>query len=224
VLRADAQDTTTAQAALAKLCQAYWFPLYSFVRRRGYSVHDAQDLTQEFFARLLRERILARADPERGRFRSFLLANLKNFLANEWDRAHAQKRGGGQVIFSLDYDSAETSYRSEPASTLTPERIFDQRCAMALMERALERLEKEDGAGDRSAQFNLLKKFLTTEPSDGDYAAVAAELQTSAGAVTVAVHRLRARFRHLVRAEVAETVASAADVDEELRHLCMALM
>jgi RNA polymerase sigma-70 factor (ECF subfamily) len=224
VLTADAQGTSAAQAALAKLCQAYWFPLYAFVRRRGYSAHDAEDLTQDFFARLLRERIVSRADPQRGRFRSFLLANLKNFLANEWDRAQAQKRGGGQVMFSLDYDSAETSYRSEPASTLTPEALFDQRCAMALMERALERLEKENGAGDRSAQFNLLKKFLTSEPSAGDYQAIAAELQATVGAVTVAVHRLRARFRYLVRAEVAETVASAADVDEELRHLCAALM
>jgi RNA polymerase sigma-70 factor (ECF subfamily) len=224
VLRADADDTTAAPSALAKLCQTYWFPLYAFVRRRGYNVHDAQDLTQEFFARLLRERMLAHADPQRGRFRSFLLANLKNFLANEWRRAHAQKRGGGQVIFSLDYDSAETSYRSEPASDLTPEMIFDKHCAMALLDRALERLEKEDGAQGSTPQFKLLKKFLTDEPAEGDYAAAAAALQVSPGAVAVAVHRLRARFREAMRAEVAETVATPADVDEELRHLCAALM
>jgi RNA polymerase sigma factor (sigma-70 family) len=224
VLSADADDSSAGQTALATLCRTYWFPLYAFVRRRGYSVEDAQDLTQDFFARLLRERIFARADPQRGRFRSFLLANMKNFLANEWDRAHAQKRGGAQVVLPLDYDTAETSYRSEPASTLTPEMIFDQRCAMALMDRALEQLEKENCAGDRSRQFDLLKKFLVNQPADGDYAALASQLHMHAASVAVSVHRLRRRFRELMRAEVAQTVAIHSDVDDELRHLCAALM
>lgn len=221
VLTASLMDTKRADEALAKLCQAYWPPLYSFVRRRGYSTHDAQDLTQDFFARLLEKRLAATADPKRGRFRSFLLANLKNFLANEWDRAQAQKRGGGSLILSLDAEVAEAFYARELASPVTPEVLFDRHCALVSMERAMEKLEQENAG--RAAQFTQLRKFLTSPAPTGGYDAIATELQMPAGSVAVAVHRLRARFRQLLRAEVAQTVATPAEVDDELRHLCEAL-
>jgi DNA-directed RNA polymerase specialized sigma24 family protein len=208
VLAAGSDDTKRSGEALAELCQTYWLPLYSFVRRRGYSPHDAQDLTQDFY-------------PARGRFRSFLLANLKNFLANEWDRALAQKRGGGAVVLSLDADSAETFFGREPADTITPDAIFDRHCALILMDRALEKLEHENS--DRSAQFARLKEFLTNPPPTGGYDAIGVELNLTPGTVAVAVHRLRARFRHLLRAEVAQTVATTSEVDDELRHLCQSL-
>jgi RNA polymerase sigma factor (sigma-70 family) len=221
VLTAGLQNTTRADEALAKLCQTYWPPLYSFVRRTGYSPHDAQDLTQDFFARLLEKRLAAVADPKRGRFRSFLLANLKNFLANEWDRAQAQKRGGGATVLSLDGEAAEALYAREPVTAVTPEVLFDRHCALVLMERAMEKLEQENA--DRPAQFGRLKEFLTSPPPAGGYDAIAAELQMPPGSVAVAVHRLRARFRQLLRTEVAQTVTTATEVDDELRHLCESL-
>jgi len=221
VLTASLEDTKRADEALAKLCQAYWPPLYSFVRRRGYSPHDAQDLTQDFFARLLQKRLAATADPKRGRFRSFLLANLKNFLANEWDRSQAQKRGGGAMILSLDTEAAEALYSRESASPVTPEVLFDRHCALTLMERAMEKLEQENA--ERATQFARLREFLTSPPPAGGYGAIAAELQIPASSVAVAVHRLRGRFRQLLRAEVVQTVAMPAEVDDELRHLCEAL-
>lgn len=160
VLAAGADDTEVARQAFGKLFQIYWFPLYSFVRRGGYSEHDAQDLTQEFFLRAFQKGMAARADPARGRFRSFLLANLKNFLANQWDRARAQKRGGGNEVLALDYSGAEESYRSEPATTLTPEAVFDRRCAMAILDRGLNvwKKNKRQPAADRN--LNILNHFL----------------------------------------------------------------
>jgi RNA polymerase sigma factor (sigma-70 family) len=221
VLTAGLKDTKRADEALARLCQTYWPPLYSFVRRRGYSPHDAQDLTQDFFARLLEKGLAAAADPKRGRFRSFLLTSLKNFLANKWDRAQAQKRGGGAVILSWDAEAVEALYAREPASPVTPEVSYDRLCALTLMEQAMEKLERENV--ERAAQFARLKDFLTSPPTAGGYDAIAVDLQMPAGSVAVAVHRLRARFRQLLRAEVAQTVATAAEVDDELRHLCEAL-
>ena len=214
--------SSRAAESLEKLCRGYWYPLYAFVRRSGRDAHTAQDLTQAFFERLLEKRVLARADPQRGRFRSFLIANLKNFLANDWDRTLAQKRGGGQRMLSLD-DSAEALYLREPATNLTPERIYDQRWATTLLDRALGRLEEESGAAGGSREFKLLKNFITTPPGAGGYDVAAAELGLSTGAVAAAVHRLRSRYRELVRAEVADTVASPGDVDDELRHLFAAL-
>jgi len=221
VLTAGLKDTKRADEALARLCQTYWPPLYSFVRRRGYSPHDAQDLTQDFFARLLEKRLAAAADPKRGRFRSFLLTSLKNFLANEWDRAQAQKRGGGATILSLDAEAAEALYARESVSPVMPEVLFDRHCALRLMEQTMEKLERENA--ERAVQFARLKEFLTSPPPTGGYDAIAAELHMPAGSVAVAVHRLRGRFRQLLRAEVALTVATAAEVDDELRHLCEAL-
>jgi RNA polymerase sigma factor (sigma-70 family) len=223
VLQASDEASPEAAGAREKLCRAYWYPLYAFVRRTGRDPHTAQDLTQEFFARLLQKRILGRADRERGRLRSFLLANLKHFLANEYDREQAQKRGGGQVIFSLDGAAAESIYQREPVSTLTPEKILDQRWAMTVLDRALGRLEEESSDPKHRRQFDLLKGFITSPPGEGGYNEVAGEMKMPAASVAVAVHRLRARFRELVRAEITETVASAAEVDEEMRYLLAAL-
>jgi RNA polymerase sigma factor (sigma-70 family) len=223
VLGAGEGGSTANDQALEVLCRAYWSPLYAYLRRQGYSAHDAQDLTQDFFARLLQKNILNRAQPDRGRFRSFLLASLKNFLANEWDRAQAQKRGGRLAIVSFDAETAEARYQSEPASNLTPEMIFDQRYAMTVLDRALARLEDENTKAKCARSFALLKGFITSPPEKAAYDAVAAELQMPASSVAVMVHRLRARFGKLVRAEVADTVANPEDVDDELRHLCATL-
>ena len=161
VLHAGRDEPAQAQAALAQLCQGYWYPLYSFIRRRGYSPHDAQDLTQAFFAHLLEKRGLGRVDPEQGRFRTFLLASLKNFLANDWDKSHALKRGGGQTIVSLDEDSAESRYRLEPSHDLTPERHFERQWAMTLLDQVLDALRDEYHAEGKGDLFEELKAVLT---------------------------------------------------------------
>jgi RNA polymerase sigma-70 factor (ECF subfamily) len=207
------------QRALEKLCRTYWYPLYVYVRRRGYSAHDAQDLTQEFFAGVLRSDYLKRADPQRGKFRSFLLAGLQNFLANEWDRAQAVKRGGGHVFISLDEQSPEERYRHEPVTDASPQKLFERRWAMALLEQALEQLRLECVAAGKAPQFDSLKPFLSGETVDGDYAASAAKLGVKAESVAVAVHRLRQRYRQLVETEIAHTVATPAEAREEMRYL-----
>jgi RNA polymerase sigma-70 factor (ECF subfamily) len=210
-----------ASEALAALCRAYWYPLYVFVRRQGHAPHDAQDLTQEFFARLLEKDWLRAVERERGRFRSFLLAAMKHFLANEWDRAHRLKRGGGQAVISLDAESAENRYALEPADHMTADRIFERRWALTLLEQVLARLRKEFVAAGRGALFDELKTALTGEKIP--YAEIAARLHSNEGAVRVAVHRLRLRYRDLVRAEIAETVASEDEIDAEVQHLFAAL-
>ena len=214
-------DSAGAQAALAKLCAAYWYPLYAFVRRQGLGEHDAQDLTQEFFARLLQKGWLGDVERERGRFRSFLLAAMKHFLANEWDRSRAKKRGGGVATIALDAMSAETRYRHEPADTQTAEKLFDRRWAMTLLDQVLARLRAEMLAAGKLADFDALKFCLSGEKTA--YAEVARTLDMSEGAVKVAVHRLRERYRALLRAEIAETVATPEEIDGELRHLLTAL-
>ena len=198
--------------ALEELCRLYWYPLYAYVRRRGYEAHEAEDLTQEFFARLLAKNYLADVNREKGKFRSFLLASLKHFLANEWDKARAKKRGGGQTLVSLD---AETRYRAEPADELSADKLLDRQWALALLEQVLARLEVETDA----TQFAALKPFLTADKEAIPYADVAGQLGTSEGAVKVAVHRLRQRYRALLREEISHTVASAAEVEDEIRHL-----
>jgi RNA polymerase sigma factor (sigma-70 family) len=198
--------------ALEELCRTYWYPLYAYVRRRGYEAHEAEDLTQEFFARLLTKNYLADVEREKGKFRSFLLASLKHFLANEWDKARAQKRGGGQTFVSLD---AETRYRQEPADELSADKLLDRQWALALLDLVLTRLEAETDA----TQFAALKSFLTADKDTIPYAEVAGKLRTTEGAVKVAVHRLRKRYRALLREEIAHTVAGPAEVDEEIRHL-----
>ena len=211
-----------AGRALATLCENYWFPLYAFVRRAGYSAEDAQDLTQEFFARLLAQRFLANVDRQKGKFRSFLLAALKHFLADQWDRAHAQKRGGGQTVLSFDSLDAETRYRLEPASDLTPEKMFEKQWALSLLEQVLSRLHAEMVAEGKSALFEALKDTLTGVRST-TYAAIGAELGMSEGAVKVAAHRLRRRYRALLREEIAQTVASAEEIGDEIRYLLSCL-
>ena len=193
------------------------------MRRLGHSPHDAQDLTQEFFARLLAKNYLAGADESRGRFRSFLLSSLKHFLANEWDKACAQKRGGGQVPIPIDIATAETGCHFEPADPATAEKIFERRWALTLLDNVLRRLREEYAASDREKLFEELKPTLTEASRAVRYVEIATRLGTSEGAVKVAVHRLRQRYRALLRAEIADTVASPGEVDDELRNLFSAL-
>jgi RNA polymerase sigma-70 factor (ECF subfamily) len=218
VLAAGRNDVPQAQAALEKLCQTYWPPLYAYVRRRGYSPADAEDLTQEFFAWLLGRRWLERADQQRGRFRSFLLTSLSNFLANEWDKARAQKRGGGQII-SLQRDEAETRYVWGPADNLTPEQSFDWRWALTLLDQVMNRLGTEFAQDGKGELFAALKPCLLGERAAQPYAALASTLGMTEGSVKVAVYRLRQRYRQLLREEIANTVANPEEVEEEMRYL-----
>ena len=219
VLLARQGESTVGREALEKLCRKYWYPLYAYVRRQGHGVADAQDLTQEFFARLLGRNFLAGVTPEKGKFRSFLLAALKHFLANEWDRVRAEKRGGGQTFLSWDEPSAEDRYSMEPADVSSPELLFEKRWAWTVLDRALQRLKEEHAAEAKQEQFDQLKVFLASEARPGAYAAAASRLGMTPGAVAVAVHRLRQRYGELLRAEVGQTVSTAAEVDEEMRHL-----
>ena len=219
VLAAARGDATPrAAAAMEELCRSYWYPLYAFIRRRGYASHEAEDLTQGFFARLLDKHGLAGIDPAKGKFRAFLLAALKHFLANERDRAAAQRRGGGATIIRLDGLDAETRYGLEPAHELTPERLFERRWALTVLEQVLARLQAEFTAGGRGALFDALKDFLAGSGSR-PYARVAEELKMTEGAVKVAVHRLRRRYRELLREEIAQTVADPREIDEEIGYL-----
>ena len=216
-----ARDGTSMQAAraLEKLCRTYWYPLYAYVRRKGSSAHDAQDLTQGFFAHLLQRSFLENVGPQKGKFRSFLLAALNHFLSDEWDKSRAAKRGGGQTFISLDDDNADELYLSEPDSAITAEKIFEQRWALTLLAQALARLRDEFTATGKTREFDHLKVFLSTPTSDGAYDAVAVDLEMPVATVAVKVHRLRQRYGELIRAEIADTVASPADIDEEMAHL-----
>ena len=212
-----------ADAALETLCRAYWYPLYAYVRRLGHAPADAEDLTQEFFRRLLEKEWLLSADPGKGRFRTFLLVALKRFLANEWKRASRQKRGGAVPLLPLDTEVAEHRYLAEPAAALPADRLFERRWALTLLERTMDRLRAEYGRAGKAAEFQELKRFLTADRSAIAYAQIAGELALTEGAARVAVHRLRRRFREVFREETAHTVAAAEDVDEELRYLLLAL-
>jgi RNA polymerase sigma factor (sigma-70 family) len=216
---ADPRHSSQARESLDKLCRAYWPPLYAFIRRQGESPHDAQDLTQAFFERLLEKDYLRAVDRGKGRFRSFLLAALKHFLSNERDKARAKKRGGGQVLVPLDCSTAETQYRHEPADTLTPDKAFERQWAMALLERTMARLREAYAADGRSALFDQLKSTLTEARGSVPYAALGARLDLSEAAVKMAVHRLRRRYREVLREEVAETVARPEEVEDELREV-----
>ncbi len=223
VMLAGQSQHPEAATALEKLCRSYWPPLYAYVRRAGHPPEDAKDLTQEFFARLLAKKHLQLADPERGRFRSFLLKSLQHFLINEWDRSQAQKRGGGQKVFSLDEAAAEQSYVQQAADQLSPEGLFDKRWAVTLLERSMEHLGADYAAAGKRELFDRLKSLLLTECTAESYRERAEPLGMSESAVKVAVHRLRQRFRETVRAEIAQTVATPSDVDEELRCLMAAM-
>ena len=214
-----------ARDALALLCQNYWYPLYAYVRRRGHGAEEARDLTQSFFVHVLEKNAIGAADPERGRFRSFLLTALKNFLANEWSRASAEKRGGGRPVLPLaaDFDSAERLYGREPADTVTPERLYERRWALTLLDAVLLDLQNQYAAGGKRTLFEALKPYLTGDAHAPPQAQIAGVFGISEGAVQVAVHRLRKRYRELLRSHISQTVESPEQVEDEIRDLFRAV-
>jgi RNA polymerase sigma-70 factor (ECF subfamily) len=217
----DEASQTDARKALEELCRAYWYPLYAFVRDRGYSSTDAQDLTQSFFTRIIETGGFASADPGRGRFRSYLLGAMKHFLANEWHRAQAQKRGGGVTFLELDALAPEARYDLEPAQPPDPDASFDRQWAQESIARAMDKLRAEFEAGGKGELFEAIRESLTgEEPARSE---TAARLGMTEGAVKVAVHRLRKRYRQILRAEIAETVSDPSDVDDEMHYLVAAL-
>jgi RNA polymerase sigma-70 factor (ECF subfamily) len=214
-------ETVQAKAALTALCRAYWYPLYAYIRHQGYPADRAEDLTQEFFARLLEKDALAAVEQEKGRFRSFLLAACRHFLANQHDHDQALKRGGGRQALSIDFRDADGRYAHEPAHGETPERLFERRWALALLDQVLARLRGEYEAAGKGRLFECLKGRLTGDASSHAWAA--ADLGLSEGAVKVAVHRLRKRYRELLREEIAQTLDDPGQVEEEIRALFAAL-
>lgn len=223
VLRASRPGTPEAAEALEILCRTYWYPIYGYIRSRGHTPDDAQDLVQEFFARFLEKNWLAGIEAETGKFRCFLLTVVKRFLLNDFDYRHAQKRGGGRSVLSLDEELAEGRYRAEPATDETPERIFDRRWALAVLDQALTSLRTETTKGEKAKEFQLLGAFLSREAEPGEYARIAGELGVSVSAVAVAVHRLRQRYREVLRECVASTMAEPWQADQEIRQLIAAL-
>jgi RNA polymerase sigma factor (sigma-70 family) len=219
VLAAGRRHSPQADLALEELCRTYWFPLYAYVRRRGYTKEDAEDLTQAFFARLLGKDALANVGSEKGRFRAFLLASLKHFLANEWDKLQTQKRGGGSPPLSLDWQTADTKFQITAANEPSPDRAFDREWALALLSKVIGRLQLECETEGKTKLFEQLKMFLTAGKSDSAQSEVAKALDLEEGAVRVAIHRLRKRYRQLLRDEIANTLSDAAMVDEEMRAL-----
>jgi RNA polymerase sigma-70 factor (ECF subfamily) len=219
VIRAGNGDTTRARAALEKLCETYWYPLYAHVRRRGHLPEDAKDLTQAFFLRLLEQGSLANADPKLGRFRSFMLGGLDHFLISEWKKARAEKRGGGRELLSLDWAAAERRFDLEPADRMPPDNDFDRRWATALLDEVLKQLESEYAGAGNGELFRSLKGALAGRRETQPYAQLAGDLAMSEAAVKVAVHRLRKRYRALLQAEIGRTVNSAEEAREELEHL-----
>jgi RNA polymerase sigma factor (sigma-70 family) len=219
VLAAGKKQTPQSEVALEKLCATYWFPLYAYVRRRGQSREDAEDLTQAFFATFLAKNYLETLSAERGHFRAFLLAALKHFLANEWDKSQRQKRGGAITHLSLDWQSADAQFQIATTVEMSPDKAFDREWALALLGKVMERLETEAGTASRARQFAELKVFLTAEKGTLSHAAAAEALAIDEGAVRVAVHRLRKRYRELLRDEIAETLADTSQVNEEMQAL-----
>lgn len=224
VLAAGRQSSADSDRALGELCRVYWYPLYAYVRRKGQTREDAEDLTQAFFQRFLEKNYLDGLAAERGRFRAFLLASLKHFLANEWDRARALKRGGGVANLSLDWEDADHRFQLEPADPANPETLFDREWALALLERVMERLSAECAGESRPQLFEATKGFLTGTGAESGYATVAIQLGMEEGALRVAVHRLRKRYRQLLRDEIAHTLSDPSAVEEELRSLREALV
>ncbi len=219
VLTAGQAASPTAAAALEELCRTYWYPLYAFVRRKGHGPHDAQDLAQAFFARLLEKNYVAQADRERGRFRTFLLAALSHFLADEWDKARRRKRGGGRGMISFDSVSAEERYRLEPIDQLDAAKLYERRWVTTLFDKVLARLEQEFRDSGKGELFNRLKSVLLAENSGSSYAQLGLPLGLKEDAVKQAVHRMRRRYRELFREEIAQTVAGPGEVEDELKHL-----
>lgn len=223
VLKAGGETSTEAQAALDHLCRTYWYPLYAYVRRQGHNIEDAQDLTQQFFARLLEHKYLKLADRDRGRFRTFLLTSLKYFLINEWKQANRQKRGGGCQFISRDGSEMETRFMAEPSNGRSPDKAFERQWALVLLGRVLDQLQAEFASAGRGQVFEELKPYLTGEDIEGSYAEVGRRLGMTEGNIKVTVHRLRQRYRELLKKEILRTVDDLAIVDEEIRHLIAAL-
>jgi len=223
VLAAADEASPQAHQALAELCRVYWYPLYAYVRRKGYEVADAQDLTQEFFARFLEKNYLGTVDRRKGKFRSFLLASLEHFLAKEWTRAHRLKRGGGQTIIAWDGCDPEERYRLEPADQAIGEDVYEKRWALTVLEQAMGSLGNEYTVAGKKQLFDELRPFISGDDEDTSYGDLAAKLAMSEGAVRVAVHRLRQRYGECVRGEIAKIVQRPEEIDEELGHLMSAL-
>ncbi len=219
VLAAGRRSSADSKQALESLCRTYWYPLYVYARRRCADAHEAQDLTQAFFVQLLEKDSLAVAAPERGRFRSFLLTCFKNFLANEWDKAAADKRGGGKKPISLDFAWGESEYSREPAQGIAPEKQYDRQWALTLLDHVLKTLRAESVSAGKGDQFDQLSAFITGDKAPVSYAEIACRLGISEGAAKVAAHRLRRRYRDLLRAEIAQTVADADEVQDEINKL-----
>ena len=222
VLAATQRPSPDSAAALEVICRAYWYPLYAYVRRCGQPAHDAQDLTQEFFCRLLEKNWLDAADRDKGKLRTFLIVALKKFMSKEWRRASAQRRGGGQTHAQFDTAFAESRFAADNHS-LAPDETFDQQWALTLLDLTVYRLRAEFAAAGKPGDFDALKNCLLAERGATDYAAVAKQLGLNEGAARVAVHRLRKRFREIYREEISQTLADGADVEAELRHLATAL-
>jgi len=224
VLAAQDPDSLDRSAALTALCESYWYPLYAFVRRLGRNAHDAEDLTQEFLARLLEKSALISVHPEHGRFRSFLLASLKNFLANDWDRNHAVKRGGECTVISWDDRSGEDRYLQEPSHDSTPEKLFEQSWALTVIATVMEQLKKEYAEAGKGPLFEAIQLYLADDGGPDTYAGMGQQLGMAESAIKMAVLRLRESFRRRLRLEIAQTVVDPGDIDEELRHLfaCLA--
>ena len=223
MLEAGHRSSPDADVALAVLCETYWFPLYSFARRRGYASHDAMDRTQSFFERMLEKDYLQAADQKKGRFRSFLLTMFKRFLSKELDREQALKRGGNRKVLSYDVDEAEARYRLEPADQQTPEHVFERRWALVLLDRVLGNLEQDYRTRHKGDLFDACAVYLTGSTGAPSYSTVADSLGMTEGALKVAVHRLRQRYRELLKQEVAQTLGSDDDVDDELSALLSAV-
>ncbi|HYF35907.1 MAG TPA: sigma-70 family RNA polymerase sigma factor [Prosthecobacter sp.] len=223
VLQAQSKSSLDSREALETLCRTYWYPLYAYIRRAGRSPHDAQDLTQEFFSRLLEKDWLLAAAPEHGRFRTFLLMALKRFMAREWHRSTALKRGGTQGPVSLDALDAEQRYAIEPVDALAPDEIYERRWAMMMLDQALEQLGIEFAAAGKDRKFQCLKHWLGADRGDIPYSELAVALATTEGAARVALHRLRKRFRQIFRDSIASTVAEGEDVDAEVQYLVSVL-
>ncbi len=223
VAAAGQSGSDEAQQALATLCEVYWYPLYAYARQRLPSVHDAQDQTQAFFAELLQKDYLQAADPRRGRFRAFLLTAFKHFLSRQRERDQAQKRGGGTRRLSLDFRGGERRFGLEPADHATPETAFERRWALAILEQALRRLRQEFTDSGKAPLYEALKGALEGDGPQESYARIGQELSISEAAVKVAVYRLRRRYQELLRAEIAETVASPEEIEDELRDLFAAV-
>ena len=223
VLAAKSATSPKRTQALGSLCETYWFPLYAFLRRQGYASHQAEDFTQAFFAQLLEKDYLQSVQPEKGKFRSFLLIALKHFVSKQHKRSRALKRGGGRKILSLDFETAEDRYRLEPADRLSPEKLFERSWALTVLQRAMSRLEDEAVTPKKQRLFEQLRGYFTADRASLPYSELAGELEMSEGAVKVAVHRLRRRYREILRDEIAQTVACETQIDDEIRDLFTAL-